>query len=580
MIYLSVVTGTYNRLDYLRRMIDSARAATLPAIGLEFVIVDGGSWDGTLDYCRAQPDVVLIEHGELRGAIAAFNDGARAASGRYVVLANDDIEFLPDALTRAVVYMDDHADTGIGAFFQDRAGRGWHVEPMPAIDPAGRQTSVAYGQVCIVPRWLGDALGWWGDFGARTYGGDTMLSAKAWESGWPIEPLEDSRIHDLTPLDDLRTINNARELGDGEHPDTAAYLAVYPRGPRIASKRLERPLDWPAAALRIFYAPIYEEGQVVQRQQKRGLRLALENAGLLVHEFDYVGIASDVGETEVYRRLVTEAALFRPDLFLFQVHHPGSGINGDRVRGLIHRHPDALFVNWNGDYWPKNLTSPEGLDLASAFDVQLVVNSSVIPELHEKGIGAAHWDIAFEPLILPPADWTPADPAFDVIFLGNAYSDQRHRLGDVLLGLDADVRLYGSGWPNGASNTTYDFRQTGDLIRQARVVIGDSQWPDATGFVSDRLVNSLAAGGAVLLHQWFDGIEDLGLIDGENCVIWQGLEDLPELVAYWCNPRREKRRRAIAQAGQALALARHSFDCRVRELFLDLLERGINHVIA
>lgn len=572
---LSVVSGTYNRLPHLRRMVESARAALLPGIPYEIVLVDGGSTDGTLDWCKHQGDVRLIEHGELRGAIRAFNDGAHAARGRYVVLANDDVEFLPESLTHALIFMEDHPEIGIGAFTQDRNNRGWHVEGMSAIDPQGRQTAVPYGQVAIVPRWLGDRLGWWGDFGARTYGGDTMLSARAYEAGYPVAELKRSRIHDTTPADELREINNTRILYQGNHPDTQAYLDVYPRGPQIASVPQFPPPDaWPAPLLRIFYVPIFEAGHQVQRVQKRGLRDALRCAGL-VHEFDYVGLAQGLGLQGMWARLVAEAHMFQPDLFLFQLHDQGT-LTASQIKALVARHPRAVFVNWNGDYWPHNLTSDQGIALAKAFDVQLVVNAEVIPDLRRHGIGAAHWHIAYEPLVAGSTE----DILYDAVFLGSAYSAQRVALANVLHSLgDAQIGLFGSGWPNTTTeNTTYDFRRTGQIMRQAKIVIGDSQWPEAHGFVSDRLFNALAAGGGVLMHQWFSGIDDLGLVNEENCIIWQSLDDLPDIMRYWLDGRRDSRRQKIAQAGRNLVMARHSFDARVRELFTDILREAVSHV--
>ena len=75
-IDVSIVSGTFNRLPYLKRMIESGRKAMRPAghvhafegVTWEFVIVDGGSTDGTLDWLRSQADVRVIEHGRLLGA--------------------------------------------------------------------------------------------------------------------------------------------------------------------------------------------------------------------------------------------------------------------------------------------------------------------------------------------------------------------------------------------------------------------------------------------------------------------------------------------------------------------------------
>jgi glycosyltransferase involved in cell wall biosynthesis len=124
---ISVVSGTYNRLAYLQKMVLSIRQSLAGVYGLtyEIVLVDGGSNDTTQDWCRSQPDIRLIEHGELKGAVKAFNDGAYAAQGKYVIMANDDIEFVDNSILTAYVYMETHPNCGGGCFYQDRNGRDW-----------------------------------------------------------------------------------------------------------------------------------------------------------------------------------------------------------------------------------------------------------------------------------------------------------------------------------------------------------------------------------------------------------------------------------------------------------------------
>ena len=95
----------------------------------------------------------------------------------------DDIEFVGDGILQAWIYMQNNPDCGCGCFFQDRNGRDWHVESMPAVSQQGEQTHVPYGQVCMVPRWLGERVGWWGDY-LHTYGGDNELSAQILTLGY------------------------------------------------------------------------------------------------------------------------------------------------------------------------------------------------------------------------------------------------------------------------------------------------------------------------------------------------------------------------------------------------------------
>ena len=173
-LMLSVVSGTFNRLVHMVNMVQSVRKSVGVGIPYEIVLVDGGSTDGTIEWCKTQSDIVLIEQGELRGAVEAFNAGFSAATGTYVIAANDDITFVDESLIYAIRFMQDNPDVGCGCFWQDRGGKGWHLEYMPAI-LEGRQISHIYGQVAIYPRWLGDRVGWWGDY-LHTYGGDNELS--------------------------------------------------------------------------------------------------------------------------------------------------------------------------------------------------------------------------------------------------------------------------------------------------------------------------------------------------------------------------------------------------------------------
>lgn len=127
---VSIVSGTYDRLESLVRMVESARACVPFGIAYEIVIVDGGSQDGTIQWCGRQKDIRLIQHGELRGAINAFCDGAKAAQGDYVILANDDITFLPGSILAAIVHMETNEHCGAVAFMDDR--------PLPWVAEADR----------------------------------------------------------------------------------------------------------------------------------------------------------------------------------------------------------------------------------------------------------------------------------------------------------------------------------------------------------------------------------------------------------------------------------------------------------
>lgn len=554
-IEISVVTGTFNRLSHLQNLVQSVRRSISYSVPYEIVIVDGGSKDGTIKWCEKQPDVVLIEHKKLLGAVKAFNDGAYAAKGRYVILANDDIEFIDYSIMAAYSFMQDTLHVGIGCFYQDRRGDRFHVEQMSAI-VRGRQSTVYYGQVCIIPKWLGDKVGWWGDY-LRTYGGDNELSCNIWELGYPIMPVPCAYIHDTTPMDDLRRINNEEVIVQGKHPDTQAWLDKWIRGNMCGPIVKDTPDDpiYLERNYRIMYLPIYEPGHTIQYETKRGLRDALMRRGRVL-EWDYMN--------KPLQEIPEAACAFDPDLFVMQLHDADT-ITPDMVIHLKSQHPRATFVNWNGDYHPETLASSEYILLTKQFDLCGFVTTAIRPEYDAAGVRWFYWQIGYEEELNPGRY---SMPSHDVVFLANSYSRARLDLAYQLKSIPGvDLGIYGS-WPKDISargQTLYDFDAGYDLYRKCKIAIGDSQWPHATGFVSNRLFQALAA-GAFTLHQNFGGLEALlGLKDGEHIITWKDTRDLKDKIIYWL-PREAERKR-IAKAGQDYVLKHHSFDARVDELF-------------
>ncbi len=577
---ISIISGTYNRIAYLKKMVQSVRQSIVDIYGLEYeiVLVDGNSHDSTQEWCQAQPDIRLIQHEELLGAVKAFNDGAYAATGQYVILANDDIEFLDNSIWLAYVYMLEHSDCGIGCFNQDRRRQHmpdsdpnkYGVEYMPVIVKS-KQQSWPYGQVCIVPKWLGDKVGWWGDY-LHTYGGDNEISTQVYNLGFKVSPIAGTRIHDGEADDDLRRDNNiggskSPDAVRGYHPDSAKWGDKW----HDTRKNLTGPIikDSPTISIplmdtkmRILYLPIFEPGWAILKEQKRGLREALAKVGI-VHEYDYMEQYNHIGKEKMMDELIKLCQKFKPSLVVTQLHNPDM-INGGDIRSLRYHVPRAKFVNWNGDYWPEQQLKPEAISLVKEFDLNTTVNREVIRKHQAQGINTQFWQIGWEPL---GRGYEP-EIFHDVVFLASGYSPARQKLGQQLRSLkNIKFGLYGPGWGNEAKGENlYNFKEACKIYRGAKFAIGDSQWPES-GFVSNRVMQVLVAGNCVLCHQWFRDMDKLGLIDGENCIIWRDFDELVEKMTWYLPGEYEPERQAIAVAGELLALERHSFDARVSELF-------------
>lgn len=575
---ISIVTGTWNRLELLKGLFASTRDNIPPGIRYEFVINDNGSTDGTLEWLRSLPgdDLTLIESGELVGGCRAFTDAGYAARGKYVILANDDVAFVgEDSILAAMTHLENNMNCGAVAFYDDRPiddkGRRFHVLSQPAIDPTGRPISVVYAQVGMYRRWLGNLAGWWGAndpaFKSRTYGGDNYLTSRILEMGYTVDPVDKTRVHDYMVADELRKHTGDAPNGNHQHPDTKAYLKRYPRGPQIKAKPEMEQQD--KRQLRVLYVPIYGHPLNISQKYKRGLRNALAKY-FIVAEYDYVGAIDDTPldprfrQNLVFEQLAKLIGNFQPDLMLTQIHDAET-ITPHTLAMLRSIAPHMVVANWNGDYWEKGLTSAPILELLKHVDLQLTVNGSVLPTYKEHGVPAAYWQVAFEESVEP---YTEDVKSHDVVFMGNNYSQLRAKLVGTLRAMKGvNVGVYGRRWDVADGDSLYHFPMTEAILLNSKLTVGDNQYPDGYGFVSNRLFQSLAAGGALMLHQTVPGLEELtGIKDGVHYIAWTDFDDLREKVTFWLDDKRAVQRRKIAKVAQKFVQEFHSFDARVKEL--------------
>ena len=87
---ISIVTGTLNRIDHLKKLIDNTVGSNEE---IELVLIDGGSTDGTLEYLREinHPRIKLVEEGGRSYYWDYMNKGIENSTHEWVCQWNDDL---------------------------------------------------------------------------------------------------------------------------------------------------------------------------------------------------------------------------------------------------------------------------------------------------------------------------------------------------------------------------------------------------------------------------------------------------------------------------------------------------------
>ena len=110
------VVVTYDALPWIEQCLESVA-------GVDTVVVDNGSGDGTVDVVRERFPAVRVIESENRGLSAGWNTGIRATASEHVLLLNADAWLLDGALSALVAAADRHPRAAaIGPRLENRDG--------------------------------------------------------------------------------------------------------------------------------------------------------------------------------------------------------------------------------------------------------------------------------------------------------------------------------------------------------------------------------------------------------------------------------------------------------------------------
>lgn len=99
----SIVVLTKDRLDLTKRCVESVIRNT--DIPFEWIFVDNGSKDDTIEYLQTVQNAKVVQNSKNKGFAAGCNQGIVAASGKYIVLLNNDTVVTPGWLLKLHMWL-------------------------------------------------------------------------------------------------------------------------------------------------------------------------------------------------------------------------------------------------------------------------------------------------------------------------------------------------------------------------------------------------------------------------------------------------------------------------------------------
>lgn len=196
---LTLVTGTRNRPEGLKRLLDSIVKHT----DIPYEVIVGDASDAAYDGPVPDKCTIVAERPRM-GHSRGYNRCFRMANAEWILWLNDDAEVTAGYASRAVAFMEKHPFIGLGCLPYSENGSPFHCN-------AAWKTM--YANFGIFKKSLGEQVGYF-DEELEMYGADNSLAIRILMAGKGIAAIHDARILHHSENDEVRKQNQSARMRD------------------------------------------------------------------------------------------------------------------------------------------------------------------------------------------------------------------------------------------------------------------------------------------------------------------------------------------------------------------------------
>jgi GT2 family glycosyltransferase len=227
-IEISVITPVYNGENFIRETINSILDLA-PRSGFEYIVVNDGSTDGTLQILEEYVNHINLITQPNSGESSAVNTGIAAAQGKYlVVISADDPIFTPKLFEGVKEFFDENPE--VSAWYPDWRMIDQYGELVRIVTPKEYTKENLVGRaICLA----GPGTFFRRDMGLEIGGRQTKWRFVADYDFW-------LRISDFGPLRKRNEVVGQWRLHDGSTTTSQAGIAMFTERINVIEEYIEK----------------------------------------------------------------------------------------------------------------------------------------------------------------------------------------------------------------------------------------------------------------------------------------------------------------------------------------------------